>query len=123
MNSGLVIYVASIDRMVSFYSDVFGFEFVEKDNSHAVLLLQGFELVLLETPTAKHFSLLVEPRENTSLKPVFFVDTPLEVLSERIKEKSGATFPQKTWHFKGHQVCDAYDCEGNIFQLRIRVDE
>ncbi|PID64498.1 MAG: hypothetical protein CR962_01435 [Gammaproteobacteria bacterium] len=119
MKAGLVIYTSSIHHLTSFYSHVFGFEVIESDDTYALLSGGEFELVLLETEAAKSSVISFEPRETTPLKPVFFSDLPLTLISERVKDKGGSVYPPKHWDFRGHQVCDAYDCEGNIFQLRI----
>tara|TARA_R110001599_G_scaffold226761_1_gene425862 strand:- start:5205 stop:5438 length:234 start_codon:yes stop_codon:yes gene_type:complete len=61
-------------------------------------------------------------REDTPIKPTFFIDIPLELIGEKIKEKNGAIYQPKSWRLEGRQVCDGCDCEGNIFQLRIGAD-
>jgi len=119
MKTGLFVYVSSIDRLISFYTHVFGLEVIESDKSYALLIDDNFELVLLETEVSKKSIGSFTPRETTPLKPTFFIRSPLEVISKKIKEKGGSVYPPKDWEFGGNQVCDAYDCEGNIFQLRI----
>ena len=119
MKTGLVIYASSIERLISFYTHVFELEIIESDNTYALLVGDEFELVLLETEISKNFTNSNEPRENTALKPTFFVESPLTLIREKIEEKGGFVYPPKSWEFGGRQVCDAYDCEGNIFQLRI----
>lgn len=119
MKTGLVVYASSIDRLISFYTYVFGLELIESDNTYALLINGEFELVLLETEISKQSISSFEPREATPLKPTFFVESSLNIISEKIKDKGGSVYSPKGWEFGGRQVCDAYDCEGNIFQLRI----
>lgn len=119
MKTGLVIYAASIERLTSFYTHVFGLEVIESDKTYALLNDGDFELVLLETKVSKKFIGSYEPKEATPLKPTFFIDSPLSLISEKIVDRGGVVYPLKNWRFGGRQVCDAYDCEGNIFQLRI----
>ena len=119
MKTGLVIYSSSIHRLAEFYSHVFGFEVSEKDESYALLIAGSFELVLLETEVSKKAAITGKAREDTPIKPSFFVDTPLELVGEKIKERGGAIYQPKSWNFGGRQVCDGCDCEGNIFQLRV----
>ncbi len=119
MKAGIIVYAVSIYRMTSFYSYVFGLEVIEDDDTYALLTGGEFELVLLETEASKSSIISFKPRETTPIKPVFFVELPLSLVSERIKDKGGSVYPPKHWDFRGHQVCDACDCEGNIFQLRI----
>jgi hypothetical protein len=121
MKTGLVIYASSIEKLAIFYAHVFDLQMIESDHSYALLVGGDFELVLLETEVSKKGLNVFEARENTALKPTFFVDVPFEVISERIKKKGGVVFPPKNWTFGGRQVCDAHDCEGNIFQLRVGI--
>ena len=119
MRSGLVIYSSSIHRLAEFYCHVFGFEVFENDESYALLMAGNFELVLLETEASKRALSKDKAREDTPIKPTFFIDAPLELMSEKIKQKGGAIYQPKSWNFGGRQVCDGCDCEGNVFQLRV----
>jgi hypothetical protein len=75
--------------------------------------------VLLETEVSKKASSTGKAREDATIKPSFFIDVPLELVGEKIKEKGGALYQPKSWNFGSRQVCDGCDCEGNIFQLRV----
>lgn len=119
MKTGLVIYASSIERLIDFYSHVLELEVIESDNTYALLNDDSFELVLIETEISKKSKNSYEPRETTPLKPTFFIDSSLGVISEKIKDKGGFVYSPKNWEFEGRQVCDAHDCEGNIFQLRV----
>ncbi len=120
MKTGLIVYASSLDRLTAFYSHVFGLELIDSDSTYALLAVGDFELVLLETEISRNITIMNEPRAATPLKPTFFVETPLDVIGEKIRDKGGFVYSAKSWEFGGRQVCDAYDCEGNIFQLRIR---
>lgn len=120
MKAGLVIYAASIHRLAGFYTHVFGLETLESDDTYALLTAGDFELVLLETAVSRTVPDAPEARTNTAIKPTFFIDGPLELIGEKIRAKGGVLYSPKNWAFGGHQVCDGHDCEGNIFQLRIR---
>ncbi len=119
MKTGLVIYARSVSILTRFYTHVFGLEVTEQDDRYARLVKGEFELVLLETQQSQQQTNELTPREHTPLKPTFFVSTPLEVLAEKVEEQGGSVFEPKDWQFGGRQVCDGYDSEGNIFQLRI----
>lgn len=119
MKSGLVIYASSIVRLTEFYTYVFGLDLLEGDNSYALLSDGDFELVLLETELSKQTATSFQPRESTPIKPTYFIESTLSDISKRIENKGGYVYPPKNWEFGGRLVCDAYDCEGNIFQLRI----
>lgn len=119
MRTGLVIYSSSIRRLTEFYCQVFGFDVQESDESYSLLMTGDFELVLLETAMSKKALRTDSAREDTPIKPVFFIDVQLELISQKIKENGGTVYQPKSWEFGGRQVCDGCDCEGNIFQLRV----
>ncbi|MEM1425211.1 MAG: VOC family protein [Cyanobacteria bacterium P01_H01_bin.130] len=120
MKTGLVLYASSISNLLDFYTHVFGFEIMERESTYSLLTEGEFELVLLETEISKGSKISYEPREATPFKPTFFIESPLEFISKKIKDKGGSVYSPKNWEFGGRQVCDAYDCEGNIFQMRVR---
>ncbi|WP_200177101.1 VOC family protein [Ectothiorhodospira shaposhnikovii] len=119
MRTGLVIYSSSIQRLVEFYCRVFGFDILESDESYALLINGNFELVVLETEISRKWPSTEKARENTPIKPIFFIDVSLDLISGKIKENGGSVYQPKSWEFGGRQVCDGCDCEGNIFQLRV----
>jgi len=120
MKTGLVIYAGDLNRLLRFYQTVFDFTVVEKETSFAQLNSGEFELVLLETESSKAIQeSQVIPRESSALKPTFFIEEQLQSISEKIIAKGGQIKTPKDWKFNGRLVCDGWDCEGNIFQLRI----
>ncbi|WP_309386460.1 VOC family protein [Cerasicoccus frondis] len=122
MKSGLVIYSAQLDKLMRFYGEVFGLELKEHDRGYALLEDDDFELVILETETARSLGVNSEgipsPRDATAIKPAFFISTSLADISAQVKAYGGGLHAPKDWTFGGRWVCDAWDCEGNIFQLR-----
>lgn len=122
MKSGFVLYCAQIQRTAQFYQQVFGLVAEEMDSDFALLTAANFELVLLVTPQSRAASPETtdpSPRESTPIKPTFFVDETLANLTSLIRKNGGIVFDSKSWEFGGRTVCDATDCEGNVFQLRI----
>jgi hypothetical protein len=122
MKSGLVIYSSRLESLVDFYSTVLHLDVVEQDNTYALLEAVGFELVILETTISKNSKsneAAISPREDTAIKPTFFIDETLDDISHKIGSKGGALFKPKDWEFSGRLVCDGHDCEGNVFQLRL----
>ena len=80
-------------------------------------------MVLLQAP--EEFIEAVEiqqppkARASTPIKPVFFVDREFSEYREKITLNGGCFNPEeKQWEFNGHTVCDGWDIEGNVFQLR-----
>ena len=122
MKTGLIIYTSSLDRLANFYMHVFDLNLVESDSTYALLSSGKFELVLLVTEDSKNAFTSSLPRESTPIKPTFFVTSRLGVIAKKVKAKGGTMYPPKDWTFGGHSVCDGHDCEGNIFQLRLKED-
>jgi len=60
-------------------------------------------------------------RTDTPIKLVFFVGS-IEAAREQAGALGGALdAPDSQWQFQGGAVCDGYDPEGNVFQLRERM--
>ncbi|HKK21583.1 MAG TPA: VOC family protein [candidate division Zixibacteria bacterium] len=123
MKSGLVFYVSDLKKMSNFYREVFGLQQREADEEFVALTNEQFELVLLRTATSKRMSNEAvkesSPRQDTAVKPVFFVAEPIQSIRDKIVSLEGGFKPSnKEWEFNGARVCDGWDPEGNIFQVR-----
>ncbi|MDB9527620.1 hypothetical protein PN498_16610 [Oscillatoria sp. CS-180] len=123
MKTGLVIYAIALQPMVDFYTQVFGFNTHTSDDSDAVLYSDELELVLLQAPVEIANSVTLtnppQPRESTPIKPVFFIDESTSKIRDKIHLAGGHFNPKtKEWTFQGRTVCDGWDLEGNIFQVR-----
>lgn len=122
MRTGLVLYCQNLAGMMTFYQQVFDFDLIDQDSDYARLLCGDYELVLLVSEQSQRFhGSATDPREQTALKPSFFVTETLPRIKEKIIAHQGDLFAPKSWLFDGRQVCDGCDCEGNIFQLRIET--
>ena len=122
MKTGLVIYVTDIENMTNFYSNVFDLVVREKDNTFTALANNQFELVLLKNASAKTGEEKTESikiRKDTPIKPVIFIDTSIDDIRKMVETNRGGFKSKKSeWVFNGHKVCDGWDSEGNIFQIR-----
>ena len=126
MRTGLAIYSFDLDKLVSFYKDVFGFSLIETEPDFALLAHGEFELVILETDISRSLnnqSYYPTPRESTPIKPTFFIDDYLQNIAKKVIANGGGMREPKDWTFGGKLVCDGWDCEGNIFQLRARKED
>jgi catechol 2,3-dioxygenase-like lactoylglutathione lyase family enzyme len=123
--SAVVIYAKDLERLVAFYAAL-GLKIDEAERGDfAVLLGAGLELSIIQIPKeiAAQIEISTPPqaRTRTPLKLCFFVpsiDKALEAtraLGGRIKEDA------KRWQFRGHALQDAIDPEGNVYQLRERL--
>ena len=123
MKTGLVIYVADLSRMSDFYEKVFGLKLREVDNKYISLGDEQFELVILKSTVSeklkKSNSGTVQIRELTPIKPVFIVDNSIGEIRKIVKSFGGGLKSSETeWEFNNFCVCDGWDPEGNIFQVR-----
>lgn len=119
MKTGFTIYVSNLTELIDFYQQVFHLELTEKETDFALLEADNFELALLETETSRNLNFSNSPRETSPIKPTFFVNESLQPVAQRIEAAGGGMRDPKEWTFHGRIVCDAWDCEGNIFQLRL----
>jgi predicted enzyme related to lactoylglutathione lyase len=119
---GAVLYAKDLDRLVEFYSSVAGIEPQSIEKGFAILGSRPSQFVILRAP--KHIADTIviatppEPRKDAPLKLVFGVDD-IAHARDRAAELGGAmNAAEREWEFEGAKVCDGYDPEGNVFQLR-----
>ena len=120
--SGLVIYAKDYKKLADFYAKVLQLNITERDDEFVLMESQGFELVILQAPPSIAEKITLSdpptPRENTAIKSVFFVES-IQAARGLAKDHSGFVNPsEKEWKFRGYTLCDGYDSEGNVFQLR-----
>jgi hypothetical protein len=118
--AGVLIYAKNLGAMSSFYEAVLSMNKFFADAEHHILESRDMQLVLHLIPPhiASTFEIAVppEPREEQAIKPFFTVDS-LVTAEHLAKQHGGKVFGQ-VWSGPGFQVRNAFDCEGNIFQLR-----
>lgn len=120
--SGLVVYAKDCKKLAEFYSTLLQLNVIESDAEFVLMELDGLELVIVQSPPtiAEKITITNPPnrRENTAIKPVFFIKN-IQSIRELAQSHGGfVDHPQKEWEFRDSTVCDGYDPEGNVFQLR-----
>jgi predicted enzyme related to lactoylglutathione lyase len=125
--AGAIIYAADPARLSDFYCRVQGFVLMHSDDEHFRLRLSTCELVILTTAESRAVandpSSSPTPRNQVAIKPVFYV-RDLEAVRNVARELGGVlNASNQEWRFEDSIVCDGYDPEGNIFQLRQLVDQ
>ncbi len=125
MKPGLVIYVNNLKVMSDFYEKLFNLRIRETNENYVALENEQIELVLLKTETSSRVGSSNQSgfkiRESTPIKPVFIVDEPIEKIRATVKSLgSGFNSSETEWKFNGYNVCDGWDPEGNIFQVRLQ---
>jgi predicted enzyme related to lactoylglutathione lyase len=119
---GAVLYAKDLDRLVTFYSSVTGLAPQSIDKGFAVLGVAPAQLVIVRMPKgiadAIEIATPPEPREDTPIKLVFAV-ADIAYARDRAAELDGAVNTSaREWEFEGAKICDGFDPEGNVFQLR-----
>ena len=122
---GQVIYAKNPEVIAHFYMALLGATESERGDDFIVLEKNEIELVVLQIPWEIAQTIDIEsppaPRESNPLKPVFFVDETIQTIRSRItRNKGGIKNDKDVWEFRGNLVCDGWDPEGNIFQIRCR---
>lgn len=119
-NAGLFIYAKDLDRLADFYARVLGMKCVAESPDLRVLESAHMQLVLHEIPRfiANQIEITVPPvkREDTALK--FFFTVPSLAAAQTAMNATGGDLFGETFDGPGFCACNAYDPEGNIFQLR-----
>ena len=120
--AGAVVYAKNAPALAAFYAAVAGLSQVHAEPDHVVLEASGFQLVVLAVPAhiaaSIHISSPPRRRENTPIKLVFAVGSlaASRATAQRLGGELNAA--EREWEFQGARVCDGFDPEGNVFQVR-----
>lgn len=120
---GAVLYTKDLRRLVEFYTAVTGVQLRSMEDGFAVLGGESSQFVIVRIPEHIADSISIEappaPRETTPVKLVFAV-ADIAAARRSATPRGGAVKPSEhEWIFEGATVCDGYDPEGNVFQLRV----
>jgi len=125
MKAGAVLYAKDYLKLSEFYQRLLGMQLMAQDDEHVRLELPNSELVILQAP--KHIADTITiskppaPRQANPIKLVYYI-SDIAKARTTAKELNGNVNPSETeWFFREATVCDGYDCEGNIFQLRVAL--
>ena len=117
-----VLFVDDVPRLTRFYQELAQMSLVHRDASHAVLEVDGLELVIHALPPRPadpdHPGSQVEVREDSYLKLCFPV--PSIAGARAVAATLGGAIgpPAKEWGARGFRACDGNDPEGNVLQVR-----
>lgn len=122
---GAVVYAKDLARVSAFYAELLGFAAANSQPDHVVLESPGYELVVVAIPEriAESIELADPPvrRTDTPIKLVFTVAS-IEAARVLAAARGGQIDPpEREWQFREFRVCDGHDPEGNVVQLRERV--
>ncbi len=118
--AGVLVYAKDLARLSAFYCHVLGGTVRAADHEHHVIDVTDAQIVVHAIPAviAETFTIAVPPvlREESAFKP-FFTVSSLAAARERAHQHGGGVFEEE-WQGPGFVVRNAFDCEGNIFQVR-----
>ena len=119
---GAVLYAKEPARLAAFYAAVTGIELEMIENGFTVLGAKPSQLVIVRIPKriAENIDIATptEVREDTPVKIVFGVDDIARARKCATELGGAVKAAEHEWAFEGARVCDGYDPEGNVFQLR-----
>lgn len=115
-----VVFVADVPTMRRFYQALASMALLQEDEVHAVLELEGFQLVihaLRGAPPAAPGG-QVPVREDSYIKVCLPVES-IAAARARAAALGGAIKPPNSeWEARGFRACDGHDPEGNVLQVR-----
>ncbi len=123
-DAGALLYAKDLVRVAAFYERLIPMERVHADADHVILRSATMELVVHAIPAqwADGFTIPEPPppREDAAIKLTFVVSS-LALARVQAPAVGGALAPAErewSWTARGVRVCDAFDPEGNVVQLR-----
>jgi predicted enzyme related to lactoylglutathione lyase len=120
-----VLFVANVERVAAFYAAIGAMNLVTRDPEHAVLAIEGFQLVIhrLRGEPEPHIDAdgKVRVREDSYAKICLPVDR-IDAARSRAVAHGGFIKPaQQEWQVRDFRACDGNDPEGNVIQVRESV--
>jgi predicted enzyme related to lactoylglutathione lyase len=117
-----VLFVANVPRMTQFYRDVAAMRLLHEARDHAILELQGFQLVIhaIRGEVGAQSVNDVQPdiRQDCHIKLCFPVES-IDGARATAASLGGAIQPPgRVWEARGFRACDGNDPEGNVLQVR-----
>lgn len=121
----VVLFVSDVPRLSTFYRELASMTIVHQEASHAILEIEGFQLVI----HALHGEPSPQPSSDGQLSvrddSYFKLCLPVESLdAARSQAASLGGFikaREHEWEARGFRACDGHDPEGNVLQVRLNV--
>jgi catechol-2,3-dioxygenase len=115
----IILYVQDVDRLKTFYIDIFNMEVIEEHPSQWVLMKAGHgnlgfhkigEQYLDKSKGSFKF--------DSNCKIVFNIQEDINEARDRLVSRNVAMREVKTFDNYDYWLCDGEDPEGNVFQLK-----
>lgn len=118
----VVLFVDDVQRMTQFYKELARMAVVHDASDHAVLELDGIQLVIhalpprpREQPTTSH---PVTVRQDSHWKLCLPVGSIADARAIATTLGGSIKSPEHEWEARGFRACDGHDSEGNVLQVR-----
>lgn len=121
--SDLVIFTEKSATLFKFYLEVFNGRDTSKEDGHASMTLEDGQLTFVsigQGDCESDTEVLNSPRSDCAFKPSFAVKSIEEAVTRA--RNLGGTETGRNLEFAGSAYCDIVDPEGNVIQLRQRID-
>lgn len=118
----IVLFVEDVPRMTAFYAELAQMIVVHQELSHAVLAIDGLELVIHAIPPqgddGRTAPSALVVREDSYWKLCLPVVSILH--AREVAEALGGAIrsAEHEWGARGFRACDGHDPEGNVLQVR-----
>ncbi|MFM2119517.1 MAG: hypothetical protein RL722_985 [Pseudomonadota bacterium] len=122
--AGALIYAKDLDRLSAFYQGLLGMRLLLADAWHQVIESDDLQLIIHAIPPqiAAGITLTSPPevREEQAIKLFFTLPAgaQLPAVEVQVHALGGGMFGP-VYPGPGFQARNAYDCEGNVFHLRV----
>jgi catechol-2,3-dioxygenase len=114
----VILYVQDVERLTTFYREMFGLPVVEEIKSEWTVLAAGpCQLALHKVGKAYRVADPASWQVETNVKLVITVDRPLAELRAELSAKGVSMGKIKSYPPLTGLLCDGKDPEGNVFQL------
>lgn len=118
----MVVFVADVRRMTSFYRDLSAMDVLLGDEDHTVMEFEGFQLVIHalhgEPPVRPDAASSVPVRRDSYVKLCLPVQSIAAARAFAAANGGAIKSPQHEWEARGFRACDGNDPEGNVIQVR-----
>jgi predicted enzyme related to lactoylglutathione lyase len=115
----VVVFVADVRRVSTFYRELASMAVLIEDEGYAVMETEGFQVVIHRlsgeppvTPAAIHV------REDSYVKVCLPVASIAAARALAAAHGGAIKPPQHEWEARGFRACDGHDPEGNVIQVR-----
>ncbi|GAB3359420.1 VOC family protein [Lysobacter tyrosinilyticus] len=122
---GALIFAKNLGQVAAFYEKLLALSVVHAESDHVVLESGNFQLIIHAIPEhiASSIAISVPPivREEQAIKLLFPVPSLTQARSVASLLGGHLDPAHREWQAAGMRVCNGYDPEGNVFQLRQEV--